>query len=322
MRNCLTSFLLKKHVFFQIIVIASYWNASWISQWKHVKYLLLQCDINFLAGGTGIRTNKAQGNRMEKKMGTRLALCFEDKITSLNLIQDFPHADMNFKIQKRFLKLPFAPKVGGLYLLHHFHSISTRPPKLDSLKGWPPKQKQALPGLLVTRAPEFGPILQQVDGAVTIPWSKLPWIRGSFFVSQSQALHWEILRILQFSITSRKETAHILPPPPNSSSHHGKVLRLWLFLVRYMQRQRHANDWFVCVSAVRVRLFKGVFSSNLETFAGFTTQNQIKESGQNRKTRNPAANSIDLQKAHAETGCKGSVVFWWAESNKSRDKCN
>lgn len=99
-------------------------------------------------GSVGIRTNKAQGNRMEKKMGTRLALCFEDKITSLNLIQDFLHADMNFKIQKRFLKLPFAPKVGGLYLLHHFHSISTRPPKLDSLKGWPSNRNRRCLGCL------------------------------------------------------------------------------------------------------------------------------------------------------------------------------
>lgn len=141
MQNCLIAFLVNNtSVFFGLLSLfpISNWNASWISQWKNVKNLLLQCDINFPARYAGIRTNNAQGNRMEKKMGTRLALCFEDKIISLtNLIQDFLQAAIS-KSKKISEKLPFAPKVGGLYL-HYFHSISTRPPKLasDSLKGWP-----------------------------------------------------------------------------------------------------------------------------------------------------------------------------------------
>ncbi len=64
--------------------------------------------------------------------------------------------------------------------------------------------------------------------------------------------------------------------------HHGQVLRPWLFLVRYMQRQRHAP---LIGSPARQQfgLFKGVFFSNRETFAGFTTQNQIKELGLQRQ---------------------------------------
>ena len=50
---------------------------------------------------------------------------------------------------------------------------------------------------------------------------------------------------------NKEKTAHILAWTAGYR-HHGKVLRLWLFLVRYMQRQRHVNDWFASASAVRV----------------------------------------------------------------------